>query len=161
MSKKILYIDMDGVIADFIGEMAIIAPYLDLGEGPDYEERGRQLRLVCADHPTIFHDLKPIDGAIEAVKDLYKHFDIYFLSTPMWSLPESYSGKRIWLEKHFGHDAFNRLILTCRKDLNIGDFLVDDSTRNGAGQFKGEHIHFGSGFFPTWKETKDYLIKKV
>ena len=75
-------------------------------------------------------------------------FDIYFLSSPMWHMPQSYSGKRIWVEKNLGEIAIRKLILTHRKDLNIGDYLVDDRLKNGAAEFKGEHIHFGTTQFP-------------
>jgi hypothetical protein len=42
--------------------------------------------------------------------------------------------KRIWIERYFGKLATN-LILTQRKGLNIGEYLVDDRTWNGAGEF--------------------------
>lgn len=156
--KKIVYIDMDGVVADFEHGMSIIAPDLYLGEGDDYEVRSRMVDEVCTKHDTIFHDLRPIDGGIEAVKELMNVYDVYFLSTPMWNVPSSFTGKRIWLEKHFGHLATKRLILTHRKDLNIGDYLIDDRTRNGAGEFTGVHIHFGQPGFETWGEVVKYLI---
>ncbi len=66
-------------------------------------------------------------------------------------------GKRIWIEKHFGLKAKKRLILTHRKDLNIGDYLIDDRLRNGASEFKGEHIHFATEKFPDWECTFEYL----
>ncbi len=47
---------------------------------------------------------------------------------------------------------------THSKDLNIGDFLVDDSTKNGAGEFKGELIQFGTDKFPDWVAVKKYLM---
>ena len=46
-------------------------------------------------------------------------------------------------------------------NLNIGDFLIDDRTANGAGQFTGEHIHFGTGKWKDWKSTLDYLIPRA
>jgi 5'-nucleotidase len=49
------------------------------------------------------------------------------------------------------------LILTHRKDLNIGDYLVDDRLRNGAGEFQGKLIHFGTDEFPNWEVTLKYL----
>ena len=45
---------------------------------------------------------------------------------------------KAWLE---------RLIHSHNKNLNIDDFLIDESAANGAGQFRGEHIHFGSEKF--------------
>jgi hypothetical protein len=29
---------------------------------------------------------------------------------------------------------------------------------NGAGEFKGEHIHFGQEKFPDWKSVLEYLL---
>ena len=75
----------------------------------------------------------------------------------MWSVPNSFIGKRIWIENHFGDKAKKRLILTHRKDLNIGDYLVDDRLKNGAAEFTGTHIHFGTNEFPDWKITYEYL----
>ena len=59
-----------------------------------------------------------------------------------------------------GNKARKRLILTHRKDLNIGDFLVDDRTKNGAGEFMGELIQFGTEKFPDWNTVKKYLMEK-
>lgn len=50
-----------------------------------------------------------------------------------------------------------RLILGHHKHLNIGHFLVDDRTKNGADRFTGEHILFGSERFPDWPTVVHYL----
>jgi 5'(3')-deoxyribonucleotidase len=50
-----------------------------------------------------------------------------------------------------------RLILTHHKNLLVGDYLIDDRTKNGAGQFN-EHIHFGAKGFETWDKVLAYLI---
>ena len=45
------------------------------------------------------------------------------------------------------------------KHLNEGHFLIDDRPhRNGAGDFKGELIHFGSDKFPNWDHVLGYLL---
>jgi hypothetical protein len=56
---------------------------------------------------------------------------------PTWEVPRIIYGwvKRIRIERYFGKLATNRLILTQRKGLNIGEYLVDDRTWNGAGEF--------------------------
>jgi 5'(3')-deoxyribonucleotidase len=156
--KKILSIDMDGVVADFDGKIKELCPGLETSdEYPDYEARSLKVDSLVSENPNMFYDLKPIFESIEFVKDLMRYYDVYFLSTPMWDIPESFSGKRVWLEKHFGEAAKKRLILTHRKDLAIGDFLVDDRLKNGSENFKGKMIHFGSESYPNWRETYNFL----
>jgi hypothetical protein len=45
----------------------------------------------------------------------------------------------------------------------IGDYLIDDRTANGAGDFgkitgRGEHVHFGYGNFKDWNNVLEYLL---
>lgn len=158
ISKKILFIDMDGVIADFDKAVRCIEPTLCTKEGKSYEERAAMVDKVCESNPLIFHFLEPIDGAIEAVNKLFDLYEVYFLSTPMWNVPDSFTGKRIWLEKHFGEAAKKRLILTHRKDLCIGDYLIDDRLRHGVTEFKGMHIHFGTPGVEGWDRVLPMMV---
>ncbi len=75
----------------------------------------------------------------------------------MWKVPESYMDKRIWIKDHFGDDFNKRLTLTHRKELSIGDFLIDDRLKNGAEKFTGKHIHFGTELFPNWYSVLKYF----
>lgn len=160
--KKILYIDLDGVAADFEKAMTDLCPDLNIKDGIDYDARSIIVHKVCKENPDIFHNLEPIEGAIDAIHMLLDDpkYEVYFLSTPMWQLPESYIGKRLWVGYYFGEKAADRLILSQRKDLNIGDYLIDDTRRNGVEFFTGEHIHFGGDEYPTWKEVITYLESK-
>lgn len=151
MSKKILYIDMDGVICQFNKAIKQLSPTTDTSIFSE------EVNEICRLNPNIFHTLEPLEDAIESVKELCEHFEVYFLSCPMWHVPLSFIGKRLWVEEHLGKIAENRLILTHRKDLVIGDYLVDDMIRHGVAEFKGEHIHFGTEKFPDWKTTLTYL----
>lgn len=156
--KKILYIDLDGVCANFDKRVLELYPGLNLVSKVD---RGDVIDKICESSENFFIELEPIKDSVESILELSSHYEIYFLSTPMYNVPASYTHKRIWLEKHFQDFAKKKLILTHRKDLCIGHFLVDDRTKNGAGEFKGVHIHFGQGNFKTWKEVKDFLIQAV
>lgn len=151
--KRILYCDMDQVVADFIGGIKKLAPHLDT------TVYSKEIDLLCEKNPYIFHDLDPIEDAIESVTKLFDYYDIYFISVPMWNVPLSFTGKRIWIEKYFGAIAEKRLILTHRKDLNRGSFIVDDTTRHGVAEFQGVHFHFGQEQFPNWKVLLPHLIQ--
>ena len=56
--------------------------------------------------------------------------------------------------------AYKRLILSHHKELNHGDYLIDDRLKNGADKFQGELIHFGSDKFPDWDAVVVYLSEK-
>ena len=146
--KQLIYIDLDGVIADFISAMNShplrkIHPY---DEHPDTI-------------PYIFRNLIPIDGAVDAVKSLLQSdsYEVYFLSTAPWNNPSAWTDKRLWLEDQFGELANRKLILTHRKDLIKGDILIDDRPNNGADKFQGVWIQFGSQSFPDWKSILIHL----
>jgi 5'(3')-deoxyribonucleotidase len=158
--KKIVYLDMDGVVADFDALLQQIHPRMDLlGK----TERQALVDKTCDENRHVFLQIEPIKGAVDAVNTLLRmtEVDLYFLSAAMWDVPESYTDKRLWLEKYFGTSVRKRLIITHRKDLNRGDFLVDDRTRHGTDKFIGEHIHFGTKEFPDWSITLDYLKNKI
>jgi len=101
-------------------------------------------------------------GAIAAYHEFSRLFDTYILSTAPWKNPSAWSDKLLWVKRHLGgeqpdDDAYKRLILTHHKDLNRGDFLVDDHTMHGAAEFAGELILFGAPPFPDWPAVLEYL----
>ncbi len=111
--------------------------------------------------PDIFSKMEPMKDAIESYKILSNHFDTYILSTSPWENHTAWSDKLNWVKKYLGKLSYKRLILTHHKNLNYGDFLVDDRTKNGAGEFKGELIQFGSSKFPNWIGVTEYLLSKI
>ena len=147
--KKLLYIDLDEVIADFISAMHSHP----LREIPPYDEHPDTI-------PNIFRNLKLIEGAIASVNQLLESekYEVYFLSTAPWNNPSAWTDKRLWLEELFGDVINRKLILTHRKDLVKGDILIDDRPNNGAKDFEGEWIHFGSDDYPDWNMVLNYLI---
>lgn len=160
MQKKVLYIDMDGVIADFDAAIKYYDPTLETGEHhPNHDARSIRVNEICERNPRIFLELPLIKESKYAIAELHTLYDIYFLSTPMWNVPHSFMDKRLWLEQHFGEIAFKRLILTNHKNLNEGHYLVDDRTWNGVDKFKGHHIHFGTDSFKGWPEVLEFLKK--
>jgi len=100
-------------------------------------------------------------GAVDAFATLSQRFDTYILSTAPWNNPSAWSDKLEWVKTNLGNTAYKRLILTHHKNLNRGDFLVDDRQKNGASEFGGELILFGSEQFPDWSVVTKYLLDRV
>jgi 5'(3')-deoxyribonucleotidase len=108
--------------------------------------------------PNLFLNMPPMKDALESFTKLSNIYDVCILSTALWENISAWSDKLLWVKKHLGENARKRLILTHRKDLNIGDYLIDDRLRNGADKFRGELILFGSDKFPVWEAVCRYLI---
>lgn len=148
-SQKILYIDMDNVLVDFLSGI----DQLDIPTKIKYIGRYDEV-------PGIFAKMLPLKDAVESFNELSEHFDTFILSTSPWENHTAPSDKLRWVKTYLGNKVRKRLILTHHKDLNIGDFLVDDRTKNGAGEFKGELILIGTTWFPDWATVKKYLMEK-
>jgi len=144
---KIVYIDMDNVLVNFQSGIDALT-----------DEEKEAFKDDLDDVPGIFSKMKPVDGAIEAYRELSQYFDVYILSTAPWNNPSAWTDKLLWVQKYLGDLAYKKLILSHNKNLNAGDFLIDDRTANGAGEFKGEHIHFLSDTYKNWDDVLDYLI---
>ncbi len=147
--KQILYIDMDNVLVDFSSAFSKLS-------ANTLEEYDSRLDEV----PHIFSLMEPMPGAIEAFNKLSDIYDTYILSTAPWENSSAWSDKLEWVKKYLGVNAHKRLILSHHKNLNSGDFLIDDRLKNGADKFKGEHLHFGTEDFPDWNAIIEYLFKK-
>lgn len=144
--RRTLYIDMDNVLVDFPSAF----PHVSEQDRRDFADRMDEV-------PGIFSKMLPMQGAAEAFEELSGLFDTYILSTAPWENPSAWSDKLLWVKKHLGQPAYKRLILSHHKNLNRGDFLVDDRTANGADQFQGQHIHFRTDEFPDWPAVVAYL----
>lgn len=150
MNKKIIYFDMDGVLVDLAAKIA---------EYPAEVVAKFEKDDMVDQMPALFLDPPPIKGAVEAFNSFVNSdkYDVYILSTAPWENPSAWMHKRLWVEKHLGEGAWKRLILSHNKNLNIGDYLIDDRTKNGAGEFKGELVQFGSDKYPNWESVINYL----
>jgi 5'-nucleotidase len=114
--KKIIYIDMDDVLANFKTGI----DQLDDTVKSKFENG-------LDDVPGIFSLMDPMPGAIDAVKKLSENFDLYVLSTAPWKNPSAWTDKVKWIQKYFGEEKesqfYKRLIISHHKNLNKGDFL--------------------------------------
>jgi 5'(3')-deoxyribonucleotidase len=160
LKKKIVYIDMDGVI-------------VDLGKAiKDWFEKHPHLEERYKTHPDhiqgLFRIAPPIKGAVEAIKKLHNSgkYELFIATSAPWGNPQSLTDKRFWLEDYFDNIFHKRLFTTHRKDLLMGDYLIDDRLKNGAGDFKGKLLRFGYDWendnkpneYPNWDSILEKLL---
>ena len=137
---------MDGVISDF-----------------DKEHKRLEAEKGSAIHrPDLvvdFRVLDVVDGAGEALRQLNQDFDIFIATTPPWSRPKVWGEKRDWIVEHFPWLA-RKMVLTHRKDLLIGDILIDDSRWRGQPDFKGDWCWFNKDWSSrNWKGCLEWIYK--
>ena len=137
---------MDNVLVDFKTGIDRIPSY----NKKEYEGRYDEV-------PDIFSLMDPMEGPIDSYNKLSSQYDTYILSTSPWDNPSAWQDKILWVKKYLEKSAYKRLILSHHKNLNRGDYLIDDRLKNGADKFIGEHIHFGTEQFPNWKSVLNYL----
>ncbi|MBE6303399.1 MAG: hypothetical protein E7089_05630 [Bacteroidales bacterium] len=147
MSKKRIYFDMDGVLVDFESGVA------KLDEATKEQYKGKLDEV-----PGIFSLMEPMPGAAEVVRLLARSYDVFILTTSPWNNPTAASDKVQWVKKYLDDVFHKRLIITHRKDLLEGDYLIDDRDKNGAAEFKGEFIKYGSQQFPDWEAILNHLL---
>jgi 5'-nucleotidase len=142
MEKLTIYIDMDGVLADFDKAAK---------NHPDYGKKGFK-----ADLELDFSTFTPMPGAIDAVAALLDMgHRVYIATTPPWNHPSAWGQKRDWVEKHLP-TLKRKMFLTHHKNMLKGDILIDDSTYRGQTEFEGEFIHFGQNGMD-WK----YIVQTI
>jgi len=145
--KKVLYIDMDNVLVDFPSGIARLDEKTKTAYKDNFDET-----------PGIFSLMEPMPDAIASFNLLADKYDTYILSTAPWKNPSAWSDKLLWVQKHLGEKAHKRLIISHHKNMNKGHYLIDDREKNGAVDFEGELIRFGSEEFKDWKSVLTYLL---
>src|ERR1700688_4792917 len=126
MTKKVVFLDMDGVMADFEGAVSNIIP-----DPPEM--------FV----PGFFRNLKVMPGAHFAVAQILKmsHLEVYIGSKPTTGNLHSSIEKYQWVAVNFPM-LLKKIVLVCNKALLRGDVLVDDDKDRWEKKFVGTFIHF-------------------
>ena len=145
MNKYRIFIDMDGVISDF--------------EKASNEFQRIHGKTNRPDKYVDYRNLDPISGAIFCVNVLNQNHDIFIATTPPWDRPKVWGEKREWIEEYLPFLKY-KLIFTHRKDLLIGDILIDDSKFRGQPDFQGEWFWFNKNWKnKNWEACLEWISK--
>jgi hypothetical protein len=150
-SKLRVYIDMDHTFCDFDGTLEFW--------------RKRALTEVEKNwpwsQPGFFYSLLPMPGALEFWNYWQDKADLWFLTRPSVPNLHCYTEKAQWVRKYLGEAAQEKLIISPRKDLVIGDILIDDAINCGQPFFQGRWWRFGTETTPDWKWCHESMFVEV
>ncbi|KAB1266000.1 5'-deoxyribonucleotidase; mitochondrial [Camelus dromedarius] len=135
---------MDGVLADFEGgflrkfrERFPDQPFIALEDRRGFwvsEQYGRlrpglsEKAISIWETENFFFDLEPLPGAVEAVKQManLESTDVFICTSPIKMYKYCPFEKYAWVEKHFGPDFLEQIVLTRDKTVVSADLLIDD-----------------------------------
>jgi 5'-nucleotidase len=138
VKKKTIGIDMDGVLADVETQLldwyqketgTVITKHDIAGKQEDEAFPDRETFRKFLYTPGFFGSLPVMEGAVEAVKDLMKDFEVYIVSAAM-EFPLSLFEKHQWLQEHFPFISWKNIIFCGDKSIIDTDFLIDDHCKN-------------------------------
>ncbi|XP_012603388.3 5'(3')-deoxyribonucleotidase, mitochondrial isoform X2 [Microcebus murinus] len=137
-------VDMDGVLADFEGGFLKKfrarfpdQPFIALEDRRGFwlsEQYGllrpglSEKAISIWESKNFFFELEPLPGAIEAVKQManLQNTDVFICTSPIKMFRYCPYEKYAWVEKHFGPEFLEQMVLTRDKTVVSADLLIDD-----------------------------------
>ena len=102
--------------------------------------------------------MEPFGSAVKAFAHLSRSYTPFVLVSVNANDSELVPVLCHWVERTLGVPAWNRTIVCNRKDLLLGDYIIDRyPERLGTENFMGTVIHFGEEPFKTWEEVITYF----
>ena len=128
MIKRNVYLDLDGVMADFESYFETAFGYLHNSVSDDV------MWKTINSHPKFFRNLPPCNGAIEFFKSI-EHLDpIILTACPKTNYNAAALQKKEWVREHLSDTCWVLPVLGGRNKAlfmhNIGDILIDDYESN-------------------------------
>ena len=162
-AKPRVYLDMDGVLADFFGEWSRIS---DVDHYKDINDVEAKLQLV-RDHPTFWIDLPMLPHAKALVKTVIEKYGEYRIcSKPLEGDVRSKPGKMDWIKKHLSDMMPVEIVLTADKakyamhegvpSILVDDFGVNINAWKASG---GIGIKYDDSAFPQVEKILEKIAK--
>lgn len=179
-SRKIILVDMDGVLADF--EKGFLDSWQrKFPTHPHIPLKDRKTFSVFDDYPNnlrddvgkiareagFFQNLPEIEGAKEGLEEIQRlGHEVFICTKPIDRYENCVLEKYNWVAKHLGYEWTKKIIVTKDKTLIHGDILIDDRPKHkGLRKPVWKHILFDKPYNKnakeniriTWKSWKEAL----
>lgn len=127
-SGRMLYVDLDGVMADFDGAFPAVF-------GLDHRSLADdEMWSHINGHPSFFRDLPPMAGAVDFFRSIEHLNPVILTACPKSNYPHVAAQKRAWVREHLSASCLVLPVLGGRhKPLfmhQLGDVLIDDFGKN-------------------------------
>lgn len=135
--KKVLAVDMDGVLADLIPRLIEVVNECE-GDSVSHDDiitwnLGKYFKCGKKVYEYLTHDLfltlPVIEDSQEAMRKLNEVYDLH-IATSATNNKDSLVAKMTWLEEHFPFISYENIILCGKKDLISCDIMIEDSPMN-------------------------------
>jgi 5'(3')-deoxyribonucleotidase len=143
---------MDETIADALGKHILLYNEAFGAEVARDDLDGALERFVPVEHRSatsamvysgaFFADLDVMPGSQEVIQALQREYEVFITSSAM-EVPESFTAKFGWLERHFPFVRPSHIVFCGDKSVLATDFLIDDTPRHFK-RFRGEGILFSA-----------------
>ena len=130
-TKKTIFISLEDTLADFRNNIP----------------KGKKL-LDCDPEPS----------AVKAFEMLSRKYDVRILASAPYNHPELWGEMVAWAEKWIGVPAWNRVIISNRKDLIMGDYVIDRyADRYGLDNCLGTVLGYGKEPYHVWEDILTFF----
>lgn len=169
MSKPVICVDMDEVIADALAEH-LLRYNKEFSESVRTTDlHGKWLwdyvppaRVAALEQYMLSEDFFAVLGVMpesqRVLERLQTRYDI-FIATAAMEVPTSFNAKFQWLAQHFPFIPASHIVFCGDKGILRGDYLIDDNPRQ-LRRFHGEGILFSSpanAYVTEFRRVNDWL----
>ena len=103
-------------------------------------------------------EAEPENSALKAFATLSQDYQLWVLATAPFNHPEKWGEAAAWVRDNLGTAAYDRVILSNRKDMILGDYVIDRyPSRFSLPDSMGTVIEYGSDTFRTWEDVLEYF----
>ena len=157
--------------AHYMNDSTLLHSVLPLIRKIDDRQEGRTRKILYISWEDVLADIRnnrpkektpveyePENSAVKAFRVLSRQYDVRVVCTPPYNRPEQWADAVRWSEKYLGVEAWDKVVCCSRKELLLGDYLIDRHPERYP-DFMGTALHYGEDPFRTWEEILTFFSR--